>query len=218
MAETFLTKFITVDEARQELIDWYVQTLVTDLKHLRELVEHGNFAQFVPNLRGSSNKVIGDLYAQLELGKKHLQADPQLGMVCVANDSSLAEISFGYHREDLERERLRNRPFADRVKAGIAYLNGKLPADWQQEINLETLDIHSGNACVLGQLWKYIWEQCNRPGAEGCNPYQQTCNYLGIQWQSHGEVTQCGQLGFTWQKPNECEGLTKEWKLQLTGQ
>jgi hypothetical protein len=216
MAETFLTKFITVDEARQELIDWYVQTLIGDPANLRELVASGNFAQFIPCIPTQTAKNITDLYRQLELGKRHLQADPQLGMVCVA-DKDLGEISFGYHREDLEKERLRNRPFAERVKAGIAYLNGKLPQDWQQEIDVEKLNIHCGDQCVLGQLWTWIYREHGRPGVTGSNPYQKTCNYLGLQWESHGGVSQAAQLGFTWIASNEHAGLTEEWKLQLTG-
>lgn len=42
----------------------------------------------------------------------------------------------------------------DRVLAGVAFLDETVP-DWRERINLDTLDVSSGQNCVLGQVFAH---------------------------------------------------------------
>lgn len=49
---------------------------------------------------------------------------------------------------------------ADRVRAGVALLDEKVPG-WDQRINLKVLDLQYCNECVLGQLFGHFAEGLN---------------------------------------------------------
>lgn len=50
---------------------------------------------------------------------------------------------------------------AERVQNGIDWLDANASPDWEDQINLRKLDIHSCKKCILGQLG--LWESYSGP-------------------------------------------------------
>lgn len=62
-------------------------------------------------------------------------------------------VTFGEQRT--EQEKAYDEVVLARVKRGIAFAEKHYGPDWADHINMEQLDLRSGNACILGQLERH---------------------------------------------------------------
>lgn len=94
---------------------------------------------------------------------------------------------------------------AEKVQNGIRVLDTHGPADWRERINLDTLDVHSLDDCVLGQVFGSYGE-----GMDALFPGQRwLSNGVNVE---HGFEAPMDRLS----GDRQYASVTAEWKLALT--
>lgn len=82
-----------------------------------------------------------------------------------------------------------------RVQTGMRFLDLLLPEGWERKINLDTLDVANGGACVCGQL---AYAMPNHTHRGGLYSAIERCDY-----------------GFNSRYCGESDLLNAEWRLQI---
>lgn len=112
-----------------------------------------------------------------------------------------------YEQERTWRQRQEDEKILDRVKAGLAWLEKTHGPGWEDKIDLETLDLHSGSHCVLGQVYRE--EQKVNPGMPGIDGYEYALFNLA-------EGDDFLELGFCAYHFGEWRVLQRLWTEELT--
>lgn len=61
---------LSVEEAREGLVQWYADTVINDRPNLVECIRDNTLNRFVPNLPAFSSEQIAELYGELNVGEK----------------------------------------------------------------------------------------------------------------------------------------------------
>lgn len=87
-------------------------------------------------------------------------------------------------------------PIPDRVQAGVELLNRE-SLGWQDEIDIDGLDLQSGSSCVLGQIF---------------GDYRSALDRLAISPAEYGFVCAKGEPDF---EECVCDSLTAAWRNRI---
>lgn len=94
-----------------------------------------------------------------------------------------------------------------RARAGAGFLDERMPG-WAGRIDLEELNIHSSETCVLGQLYEHILPSAQMQ--EDSSPFVESVIALGLE---EDEVT---ELGFGAVDSKHYPRLTSAWKDEVS--
>lgn len=93
---------------------------------------------------------------------------------------------------------------AERVQNGIMFLDNNMDPDWRSRVDLERLDISSGNCCMLAQLFGDFGRGCVELGIDTVTDQAMS---LGFE---------CGDNQTDEDEWREYHALSNEWRKQLT--
>lgn len=100
----------------------------------------------------------------------------------------------------------------ERVKAGIALLEREHGPDWVDKIDLKSLDLKEGSACVLGQVYADAASELDEDGYAWGNGYE----YATLSGKVEGLCDENdADFGF-YTDDDEWEPLQRAWEAALT--
>lgn len=100
----------------------------------------------------------------------------------------------------------------DRVTRGVEFLDTEVP-DWRDYIDLETLDIASGDNCVLGQVFRALGHDAGESGfIYALMVYGDYFTMGGTEWQDSRAFAFHGTTSYG----HEAAVLNRAWRLVLT--
>ncbi len=194
--EQRIVNVILLSEARNMLLDFYVQRLTPEL--IRKAVALGK------RLCESPNQMTADEVAK--------QLRVNCGEACLKGNASACYMQTDDDPLDVRAiivSGVDENPYRTVVLRGIAFLDVHSPG-WREKINVEDLNLFSHRYCVLGQLTGDTYTtgcmlfglDYELAGENSCDPKNPEL-YGFIATRTAGSLT-----------PSE-ERLTEEWKLAL---